>query len=117
MSDTEDLIRKIQKLSIHQKQIVINLVEDLSTKENQFQSTERVTTSQDKSKPPSNTTSNGVKLSTGDKVCILNNRKTGKAGDIVTIIKFNKKYIALQLDRHGSYTHRDHKYLEHIGDH
>ena len=116
MDQTEELIKKLQNLSIEQQQLVNELIDELSNK-SKNKSPPKVSSINSNlaiSKSALRTSSNGVLLKIGDKVRILNNRKTGKVGDLATVLKFNKKYIALQLDRNGSHTQRDPKHLEFV---
>ena len=115
MSDIEELVKKIESLNLQQRRTISDLIEAI--------------TSSDTPGPPSSTSAitprthnrivnqrftsaNGFHLAIGDKVVILNNRKTGKVGDTAVILKFNKKFVALSLEKNHSYTQRAAKNLE-----
>ena len=113
MSEIDELIAKTRKLSIHQRQLVLNLIDELTTKQDQgrINNRERNTTDRESNRF---TCSKGRSLKIGDRVLILNNRKTGKRGDTARITKFNKTLVALVLDKNGSYTQRDRNNIEYI---
>ena len=101
--ETENLLRQIRELSIQDKKTVADIVDQLTVPStsipiNTNQSTNR-----------RYVTADGIKLEIGDKVQILNNRKTGRIGDTARITKFNKKFVALELEKNKSCTQRDSK--------
>lgn len=119
MSDVEELIRKIQALNIQQRRTVSDLIETITSNETHIPvSSPSVLVSRRSDRITNNRfiSSKGHPLAIGDKVRILNNRKTGKSGDTATVLKFNKKYVALSLDKNRSYTQRDAKNLDLIQD-
>ena len=107
--ETECLLRKIRELSIQDKAIVAGIVKQLST------ATIPTPTNNNKEKGGQYVTSDGIRLEIGDRVRILNNRKTGKIGDTARVTKFNKKFVALELERNKSHTQRDPKYIAFVG--
>ena len=103
-----DLVQRIEKLSIHQKQLVSDLIDEITNNsEDNTDNKERKRIGN-----PHFVTPNGTALAIGDTVKVLSNRKTGKHGDLATIIKFNKTLVAIQLQKNGSHTQRASKYLE-----
>ena len=117
MKNIDEIISKLQQLDIHQQELVEHLIEELgSTQSRQAQTVPNNTINTPQQRIPNRhfISSNGVYLSIGDKVRILTNTKTGKNGDTATIVKFNKKYIAIRLDRNGSNTQRAASNLEYI---
>ena len=109
MSDTDDLVHRIRNLSINQHQLVQELVDQLSTTQTQSRITNTAEIQTEKQKFIS---ANGVVLSIGDRVRVLNNRKTGKIGDFATVIKFNKTFVSVQLEKNRSRTQQASKYLQ-----
>lgn len=105
MSDIEELVKKIESLNLQQRRTVSDLIESIIANEAPPRSPTRITN-------PLFTSANGFHLAIGDRVVILNNRKTGKAGDTAVVLKFNKKYVALSLEKNQSHTLRDAKYLD-----
>ena len=115
MSDIEELIEKLHSLNIQQRQAVSDLIEAITSNETHTPSCDTSVIASRKSGRATNSnfiSSNGFPLASGDRVRILNNRKTGKSGDTAIVQKFNKKYVALVLDKNRSYTQRDSKNLE-----
>ena len=112
MSDTESFIEKFQNLNITQKRLVTDLIEEI-TSNNQQENTP-IQPNQLRVINPKFVSFNGIQLAIGDKVRILNNRKSGKHGDIGTVNKFNKIYVAIKLSKNRSITQRASKHLEHI---
>ena len=101
MSNIDALLDKFRNLNTSKQQVIEDLINELSVASND--------TPQSSTKAPSYydvKSTNSTKLSIGDRVRILSNAKTGKIGDIVTITKLNQRYIALRLERNGSYTQR-----------
>lgn len=107
MSKIDELVQKIRNLNLQQQQLVANLVDEIAPSD--IPPTRNQVTRTPNS---SFVSSNGAALSIGDKVRILNTRKTGKHGDIATIIKFNRTLVAVQLHKNKSHTRRASKYLE-----
>ena len=107
MSDTQDIIERFQDLNINQQLQVANLISSFTTNNQRNSSEERVPNSRFVS-------SNNVPLAIGDTVRILNNRKTGKQGDLAIVDKFNKLYVAIKLKKNNSIAQRAPKYLEYI---
>ena len=119
MSDVEELIRKVQALNIQQRQTVSDLIEAITSNKAPIPvSSPSVLASRRSNRITNNQfiSSKCHPLAIGDKVRILNNRKTGKSGDTATVLKFNKNYVALSLDKNHSYTQRDSKNLDLIED-
>ena len=115
MSDIDNLIQKIHTLNIQQRKTVSEVIEAITSCESTTVEPKVIPTISTKPKRVVNDlfiSSNGAALAVGDKVIILNNRKTGKKGDTAVITKFNKKFVALILTRNQSYTQRDAKNLE-----
>ena len=103
----DDLIERIKALNINQKELVSKLIDEITS---DTVKTAPILTNQivNHNLP----TKEGTPLAIGDRVRILNNRKTGKNGDIATIVKFNKIYVAIKLDKNRSHTQRSSKNLE-----
>ena len=89
----DNLIERIKSLNIHQKQLLSKLIDKIASDTNNNTSTRSVS----RVANPHFVTSKGISVAIGDTFQVLNNRKTGKNGDIVTIVKFNKTFIAIQL--------------------
>ena len=116
MPHVDDIIEKFQRLNLEQKHLVEQLIDEISHNPDTLQHTPVTTrhTSEERRGNSSFISANGIALAPGDKVRIITSRKTGKSGDIATITKFNKKFVAVKLDRNGSDTQRASKYLEFI---
>ena len=112
MSDTDDLVHRIRNLSINQQQLVHDLVDQLSTTQTKPRKTNTKSTEIKTERNKVGISVNGDTLNIGDRVRILNNRKTGKIGDFATVIKFNKKLVSVQLEKNKSHTQRSSKYLQ-----
>ena len=120
MNEAEELIQQFRNLNINQQQLIRDIVQEL-TSANEDTDVNN-TNQQDRDHTPRNTriprndfvSSDGTPLAIGDKVQILSTRKTGRHGDTATVVKFNKKYVAVELDRNNSLTQRDSKYLRYI---
>ena len=114
MSDIDELVKKVHKLNIQQRKAVSDLIEAITT----IESSEQAKASIGSKRTTNNCfiTVNGAALAIGDRVRILNNKKTGKKGDTAIITKFNKRFVALSLTKNKSYTQRDSKNLELIED-
>ena len=116
MNEAEELLQQFQNLSITQRQLVKDIVQELSN--NNENNDEAYTDIQERvqTRIPREdfVSADGTPLAIGDKVQILSTRKTGRYGDTATVIKFNKKYVAVELDRNRSITQRDSKYLRYI---
>ena len=114
MDDDEhnELIEKLQSLSIEQQQLVQDLVDQLVKTNDDNRDTVNATytseTNIDRIDNQGNT------LSIGDKVEILTTRRTGIRGDTAVIVKFTRRFTEVKLDRNGSPTHRRSKYLSKI---
>ena len=108
-NDTENLLRKIRELSIEEKQIVSDIIDQLATPANPSRPSEINQGAKGRA-----ICAKGFVLQIGDRVRILNNRKTGKIGDTARITKFNKKFVALELESNKSYTQRDPKNISSI---
>ena len=118
MSETEDLIEQFQNLNIEQKQLIKDLIQELTITNNNNNTTNQQNTNSNHRNrrnriPNSNfISSDRTTLAIGDRVQVLSTRKTGSyGGDIATVVKFNKKYVAIQLVKNDSRTQRDSKYL------
>ena len=118
MESTEAFIAKFEALSIKQQQLVTEIVDELTenhsigSKEDNKEHTNahrRI----NRSANHNFISSNGIPLAIGDRVKLLSTRKTGKKGDTAEIIKFNKLYVAVKLEKNRSVTQRASKYLEH----
>ena len=118
MNDINDVIAKLRKLNLEQQEQVAHLINDISeSNHKKNQSATRKANSHERTTRDANPhfiSSNGIALARGDKVRVLSNRKTGKYGDIATVLRFNKTYVAIQLERNRSNTQRAPKYLEYI---
>ena len=110
MSNTESFIEKFQNLSISQKKLVTSLIEEIATNNQQ----DTVDTNAHKEPNPRFISSNGIELAKGDRVRVLTSRKSGNQGDIATVQKFNKLYVAIKLIKNRTITQRASKHLEHI---
>ena len=96
--------------SLQQKQLLTNLIDELSTTSDENKNTQPIDNhNHNNSKFRS---SNGFGLKVGDQVKISNRAKTGHYGDLARVIKFNKKFVALELEKNQSYTQRASKNLE-----
>ena len=114
MDETEDLVRQFEGLNIEQQQLVRDLIREITSNNNNIETNTDHRNQQERPNRTPNDrfiSSDGTALAIGDKVQILTTRKTGRYGDTATIIKFNRKYVAVQLDRNNSITQRDSKYL------
>jgi len=114
MDETEDLVRQFEGLNIEQRQLVRDLIREITANNNNTETnTDHRNQDEQRDRFPNNKfiSSDGTALSVGDKVQILTTRKTGRYGDTATVIKFNRKYVAVKLDRNNSITQRDCKYL------
>ena len=49
---------------------------------------------------------NKVELNIGDRVQLLNKRKTGACGDFGTVVKFHKQLVSVKLDKNNSVAKR-----------
>ena len=124
MSDIEQLVNKIQNLDIHKRQLVSNIVNELSTTSRSSSSAPPPRSSlvapnigvrTHPRKPIHNYVSqDGVPLAIGDRVEIQTTRKVGSEGDIAEINQFNRKYIAVTILHSGKSTQRASKYLKYI---
>ena len=115
MSNINDLVTKLQRLNLEQQHLVENIIDELNSSHNIDQQDRNNTATATQKHRESNNefiSSNRNTLAIGDTVKILNTRKTAKQGDIAKILKFNKKYVAVQLKRNKSHTQRLAKYLE-----
>lgn len=110
MSSDDELIELFQRLNIEQRQLIRDVIEEIINTE----TTEVRTTQRDRITNPQFVSSDGTELAIGDRVQILSTRKTGRYGDFATIVKFNKKYVAIILEKNQSQTQRDSKYLRYI---
>jgi len=113
MSNTEEIIRKFRNLNIHQQQLIDDLINEINNtnKEATVNTNTRSSANGDREPNYNFISSNGVALAVSDRVRLLNTRKTGRIGDFATVTKFGKKYVAVELERNGSYTQRASKYL------
>ena len=111
MSNIDELIEKTKRLNLHQRQLVANLIDEITNREESAPSRVKV---ESKDKDCRFTCSKGHPLKVGDTVCILNNRKTGKRGDLAKITQFNRTLIAQKLEKNGSYTQRDNSNIVHV---
>lgn len=114
MSGIDDFIQKFNNLNISQQRLVSDLVEEITTK-NEEQNV--VPTSVNRRPNHKFISSNNIPLAIGDRVRVLNSRKTGKHGDTAIVKKFNKLYVAIELDSNGSITQRAAKNLELVSYH
>ena len=120
MSDINDLVNKISKLSIGKRNLITELVEQLGDNEiARPQRAEEIAPNQGVRllpwRPNHNFISkNGVPLAAGDRVEIKTTRKVGREGDIAEISHFNKTYVALRILATGKSTQRASKYLEYL---
>ena len=117
MSDINNIVNKLKTLSIDQKDLVSNLIDELNKTNNQSNETKQTTTKSRKTTTARNSqfiSSNGINLAVGDTVKILSTRKTGKYGDLAIVRKCNTKYVAVQLKHNHSHTQRAAKNLEFI---
>jgi len=120
MNEAEDLIQQFRNLNINQKQLIRDIVQELTSanennNEDSINQQENNNTRRNVRIPRDDfISSDGTPLAIGDKVQILSTRKTGRYGDTATIVKFNKKYVAIELDRNNSITQRDSKYLRYL---
>ena len=113
MSNIDELVQKIRNLNLQQQQLVTNLVDEIASSDtSDTLSTRTQVTQVTRTQNVFFVSSNGAALSIGDKVRVLNTRKTGKHGDIATIVKFNRTLVAIQLRKNKSHTQRASKYLE-----
>lgn len=133
MENEQDLINSIKRLSINQQRIIREVVEELAQQED---ATIRVSTP-----PPSTAASagrgtslgpntgirrlprapnyqfvdnTGTALALGDRVKILNTRRTGRIGDIAEITSFNKVFVAFRVRRTGTIGQRSSFNLQYI---
>ena len=120
MSDLNKLINKINRLSINNRNLINELVDQLG------EDTTTTTTRGESIAPnrgvrqlprrPNHNyiSRNGVPLAAGDRVEILSNRKVGRDGDIAEVSHFNKTYVAIRILATGANTQRASKYLDYI---
>ena len=120
MSDTEELVQKIQRLSINQQSLVKELVEELVSKGSKSRTAHHrgsdiapnsgvrllPRTEQKRFK-----SRNEVYLAVGDRVEILNTRSVGREGDVAEVVQFNKAYVAVRILSSGKVAQRSGKYL------
>ena len=115
-ADIDNFIDQFKTLQINQQQHIAELVQHISRESSHnlhHKQTKTVGTQHNKVKGTTITTENvRESIKVGDIVRILNSRKTGKRGDTAKVIKINKKYITIQLEKNHSQTYRDPKYLE-----
>lgn len=127
-NEEEDIIARLQNLTIHQRRIIREIIEELEG--NTPPSAERETQDQQGTAAPIREardstlgpnsgirrlarqpnfafiSSDGTALALGDRVRILTTRRTGRAGDIAVITQFNRSYVAIKLLRNDSPTQR-----------
>ena len=112
-NSVDELVQKFNNLDLHKQQIVLDLVDNLQI-EKQDDSSHYKTTPVNRIENNRFRSQNGVSLSIGDRVRILNSRKTGKSGDTAIVVKFNKVYVAVKLEKNNSVTQRASKNLRFI---
>ena len=110
-NNVNELINKFNNLDISKQRIILDLVNNLSTEENQPRS-KRQTARTDRIENINFRSNTGIPLAISDRVRILNSRKTGKSGDTAIVVKFNKLYVAVKLEKNGSVTQRSSKNLQ-----
>lgn len=120
MSNINDLVNKISKLSIGKRNLISELVEQLgdSGSVNTQQAKEIAPNSGVRLLPrrPNHNfiSKNGVPLAARDQVEIKTTRKVGRDGDIAEVSHFNKTYVALRILATGKSTQQASKYLEYL---
>ena len=120
MSNVDELVNKINRLSISNRNIITELIEQLG--EGSTNTAARASeiapnrgVRQFTRRPNHNFISkNGVPLAPGDRVEILTTHKVGREGDIAEVSHFNKTYVALRILATGVNTQRASKYLDYI---
>ena len=120
MDNINEVIDKLQNLKLDQQQLVVKLINEISATNTDTKASASRNTSDcirnERERNPNFKSTNGVSLAIGDRVRVLSNRKTGKQGDLAKVIKFNRIYVAIELERNQSRTQRASKYLEYISD-
>ena len=107
MENEDKLIEKFRNLNIQQQRIILNLVDEFAeTPSNDTNVIERTRESKRKPIATQFRSVDGTEINIGDTVKILNDRKTGKTGDTGTVLKFNKKFVAIRLHKNRSFTQR-----------
>ena len=131
MNNVDDLVEKFNNLSIQQRRAFLNRINEndrevITTAQEIATGTNSTTTRIPERNHPNQIQSNsarrtdiektyisanGIEIEVGDEVVILNSRKTGKEGDQGTVVKINKKYVAVKLRKNKSVTQRAGKNL------
>ena len=117
-NNINQIVTKLKQLDLNQQKLIEALIDEINTKGTSIPETHKVATTHIKAstrKPNGKFTSaNGIDLSVGDTVRVLNNRKSGKNGDIATIVQFNKQLVAIELQKNQTITRRASKYLDFV---
>ena len=116
--EIEELIDRINRLTVSQQQHIVNIIDQAEqsiTQDHHDRNTVATETTHHNT-TPSRTSSSSVEkpFIVGERVRILNSRQTGKKGDIAEIVKVNKRYLTLRLEKNKSQTCRDPKYVERL---
>lgn len=113
----DELITNLSKLTIHQRRLISEVVVELLQQDEQQESTTAQVTNDSRGstlgpnlgsrrlpRAPNHqfVDTNSVPLSIGDRVEILNSRRTGKTGDIGEVTRFNRTFVAFRVARTGS---------------
>lgn len=120
MSELDALVNKINNLSITNRNLISDLVDQLSNDGTAPEPREASVAPNTgvrrfPRRPNHNFISkNGVPLASGDRVEILTSRKVGREGDVAEVTHFNKTYVALRVLATGAGTQRASKYLHYI---
>ena len=106
MSKIDEITNKLQQLNIEQQDLVIQLINEISDNTASTHNSQSIQSRSTAVVEGIYVSSNGIKVTIGDKVRILTTTKTGRRGDTATILHLNKKYVAIKLDKNGSHTQR-----------
>jgi len=98
------LINEILSLSVDK--IVVSKSEDFAKAASKKEEEDRPTDSY--------ISQNKVHLQLNDCIKVLNTRTSGRAGDVRYVIKFNKKFVSIKLDRNSKITLRSAKNLYYL---
>lgn len=135
-STQEDLVIRISKLTLNQRRLITEILDEFALEDNIDNSGS--SSSSSIPEPPTDglrgtalgpnsgirsvqrkpnfnfISANNCPLSIGDRVELLTTRVTGRSGDLAIVIKFNKKYVAVELVHNKAVTQRASKFLAFI---
>ena len=113
MEDIAVFVAKFQKLNINQQQLVVNIVDKIAENQSNdkggdFEIINDNSTNQTRIVNHNFIGSEGTPLAIGDQVEILTSRKTGRKGVTAQIMKFNKTYVTIKLEKNRNETQQLH---------